>query len=100
MSGDVPRNFLNSNPVCASNALNSSGWINIFHWAEGLARSRRARWKHGLYSEEVNAQRKLVRELLQSSRELLSRGQIVEGWDNWDKLAMLEQIGFQCLIVL
>jgi hypothetical protein len=40
---------------------------------EGLARSRRARWKHGLYSAEVRAERKLVRELLHSSRELLNR---------------------------
>src|SRR5579864_2815028 len=39
--------------------------------AEGLARSRRARWKHGLYSAEARAQQKLARELLQQSRELL-----------------------------
>jgi hypothetical protein len=41
----------------------------------GLARSRRARWKHGLYSVETRAEQKLVRELLQQSRELLNRMQ-------------------------
>ena len=41
--------------------------------AEGLARSRRARWKHGLYSAEARAKQKLVRGLLQQSRELLNR---------------------------
>jgi len=40
--------------------------------AEGLARSRRARWKHGLYSAEAQAEQKLTRELLQQSRELLN----------------------------
>jgi hypothetical protein len=39
--------------------------------AEGLARSRRARWKHGLYSAEARAEQKRVRELLtQKSRAL------------------------------
>ena len=33
--------------------------------AEGLARSRRARWKHGLYSAGARAEQKLARELLQ-----------------------------------
>jgi hypothetical protein len=42
---------------------------------EGLARSRRARWKHGRYSAEVRAKQELVRELLQQSRELLNRMQ-------------------------
>jgi hypothetical protein len=37
----------------------------------GLARSRRSRWKHGLYSAEALAERKRVRELLTQSRELL-----------------------------
>jgi hypothetical protein len=41
--------------------------------AEGLARSRRARWKHGLYSAEALAQQKWVRELLIRSRELLKQ---------------------------
>src|SRR5215469_3093267 len=31
---------------------------------EGLARSRRARWKHGFYSVEAKAQRRLTRDLL------------------------------------
>jgi hypothetical protein len=43
--------------------------------AQGLARSRRARWKHGLYSAEARAAQKLARELLQESRELLNRMQ-------------------------
>ena len=30
--------------------------------AEGLARSRRARWKHGLYSAEARAEQKRTRE--------------------------------------
>ena len=36
---------------------------------EGLARSRRSRWKHGLYSSEGRAEQKRVRELIrQESR--------------------------------
>ena len=44
--------------------------------AKGLARSRRARWKHGLYSAEARAEQKRARELLTQSRELLKRMQI------------------------
>ena len=40
---------------------------------EGLARSRRSRWKHGLYSAERRAEQKRVRELLRQSRELLKQ---------------------------
>jgi hypothetical protein len=40
---------------------------------EGLARSRHARWKHGLYSAEALAEQKRVRELLAQSRELLKQ---------------------------
>jgi hypothetical protein len=43
--------------------------------AEGLAWSRRARWKHGLYSAEALAEQKRVRELLAQSRELLKQMQ-------------------------
>jgi hypothetical protein len=43
--------------------------------AEGLARSRRARWKHGLYSAEALAEQKRVRDLLAQSRELLKQMQ-------------------------
>ena len=43
--------------------------------AEGLERSRRARWKHGLYSAEAVAEQKRVRELLAQSRELLKQMQ-------------------------
>ena len=41
--------------------------------AEGLARSRRSRWKHGLYSAEAQAEHKRARELLSQSRELLKQ---------------------------
>jgi hypothetical protein len=37
----------------------------------GLARSQRARWKHGLYSAEPLAEQRRARELLTQSRELL-----------------------------
>ena len=46
------------------------------HTAEGLARSRRARWKDGLYSAEGRAEQKGVRELLTQSRELLKQMQV------------------------
>jgi hypothetical protein len=41
--------------------------------AEGLARSRLARWKHGLYSAGALAAHKRARELLTQSRELLKQ---------------------------
>jgi hypothetical protein len=41
--------------------------------AEGLARSRRARWKHGLYSAQVLAEQKRLRELLSETRALLKQ---------------------------
>ena len=44
--------------------------------AEGLARSRRSRWKQGLYSAEARAEQKRVRELLTQSRELLKQMQV------------------------
>jgi hypothetical protein len=40
---------------------------------EGLARSRRARWKHGRYSVQARAEQNQVQELLQQSRQLLGR---------------------------
>jgi hypothetical protein len=40
---------------------------------EELARSRRARWKHGLYSAEAHAEQKRVRDLLAQGRELLKQ---------------------------
>jgi hypothetical protein len=43
--------------------------------AEGLARSRRARWKHALYSAKALAEQKRARELLTRSRELLKQVQ-------------------------
>jgi hypothetical protein len=41
--------------------------------AEGLARSRLARWKHGIYSGGALAAQKRARELLTQSRELLKQ---------------------------
>jgi hypothetical protein len=41
--------------------------------AEGLARSRRLRWKHGPDSSEGKAEQKRVRELIRQSREPLKR---------------------------
>jgi len=41
--------------------------------AEGLVRSQRARWKHGLYSAEARGEQKRARDLLTQSRELLRR---------------------------
>jgi hypothetical protein len=40
---------------------------------EGLARSQRSRWKHGLYSSKGREEQKRVRELIRKSRELLKR---------------------------
>jgi hypothetical protein len=42
---------------------------------KGLARSRSARWKHGLFSAEVLAEKKRMREVLAQSRELLKQMQ-------------------------
>ena len=41
--------------------------------AEGLARSRRSRWKRGLYSAETRAEHRRARDLLIQSRELLKQ---------------------------
>jgi len=40
---------------------------------EGLARSRRANWKHGLYSAQAKAERQSLRQLLEDSGDLLRR---------------------------
>ncbi len=40
--------------------------------AEGRARCRAARWKHGLYCAEAVAERRRVRELLRNSADLLA----------------------------
>jgi hypothetical protein len=40
---------------------------------EGLERSRRARWKHGLYSAQAKAEREAIRGLLQTNLDLLKR---------------------------
>lgn len=38
---------------------------------EGLARSRRANWKHGWYSAEAKAERRRIQKLLRESRALV-----------------------------
>jgi len=40
---------------------------------EGLERSRKANFKHGLYSAESMAERKFIRQLLRNSRETLEQ---------------------------
>jgi hypothetical protein len=40
---------------------------------EGLAHSRRARWKHGLYSAEAKEERRFFRQLVQDAGILLRR---------------------------
>jgi hypothetical protein len=40
---------------------------------EGLAKSKRSRWKHGLYSAQAIAERKRANALLRESRELLKQ---------------------------
>jgi hypothetical protein len=40
---------------------------------EGLERSQRANWKHGLYSAKAKAERRSLRQLLKDSDDLLSR---------------------------
>ncbi len=40
---------------------------------EGLERSRKANFKHGLYSAEVLEERKFIRQLLRNSRESLGQ---------------------------
>jgi hypothetical protein len=40
---------------------------------EGLARSRKANWKHGFYSAESIAERKFIRQLLRNSREIIEQ---------------------------
>lgn len=40
---------------------------------EGLERSRKANFKHGLYSAESIAERKFIRQLLHNSREIIEQ---------------------------
>ena len=40
---------------------------------EGLKRSQRANWKHGLYSAKAKAERRSLRQLLEDSSDLLRR---------------------------
>jgi hypothetical protein len=41
---------------------------------EGLARSKRATWKHGFYSAEAKAERREARALARALRELIGMG--------------------------
>jgi hypothetical protein len=40
---------------------------------EGLARSRRARWKHGLYSAEAKAEARSFRQRIEEMGDILKR---------------------------
>lgn len=40
---------------------------------EGLAKSKKANWKHGFYSEEMAADRRFIRALLRESQELVEK---------------------------
>ena len=40
---------------------------------EGLARSRKANWKHGFYSAEMVEERRFIRSMLRESREFMER---------------------------
>jgi hypothetical protein len=40
---------------------------------EGLARSRRARWKHGLYSAEAKAEARVFRQRMREAEDILKR---------------------------
>lgn len=40
---------------------------------EGLARSKKANWKHGYYSEEMVAERQFFRALLREGQEVVER---------------------------
>ena len=42
--------------------------------AEGLARSKRATWKHGFYSAEAKAERREARALARALRDLIGMG--------------------------
>ena len=66
---------LRRSTVCRSPAIATEGAVCTAapvgpRTAEGLARSRRSRWKHGQYSAAALAEQKRVRELLSQSREL------------------------------
>jgi hypothetical protein len=37
----------------------------------GMSRSRRARWKHGLYSAAAKAEQRFIRQIFQDARSLL-----------------------------
>ena len=52
------------------------------HIRSPAGRRRRTRWKRGLYSAEIRAEQKLVRELLQSSRELLNGMRTCLNWEH------------------
>src|SRR5215831_9930359 len=78
-NGNVPGDLSNARPCGARTRLGSAcrapamsnGRCRMHGGAstgprtrEGLARSRRARWKHGFYSAEAKVQRRLTRDLL------------------------------------
>src|SRR5262252_1903773 len=87
-NGNVPGDLSNAQPCgartrsggeCRAPAM-SNGRCRMHGGAstgprtrDGLARSRRARWKHGFYSAEAKAERQAVRDLVKTSLDLLRR---------------------------
>lgn len=87
-NGNVPGDLSNARPCgartrsgkeCRAPAM-SNGRCRMHGGAstgprtpEGLEASRHARWKHGFYSAEAKAQRRLARDLLKSSLEFLRK---------------------------
>src|SRR5215472_11158035 len=87
-NGNVPGDLSNARPCgartrlageCRAPAM-SNGHCRMHGGAstgprtrEGLEHSKRARWKHGFYSAEAQAQRRLTRELLKGNLEFLNR---------------------------
>jgi hypothetical protein len=51
---------------------NHGGLSTVPHTAEGLARMRRAKTRHGLYSKEIAALRRAVRQVRDAVRKIRS----------------------------
>jgi hypothetical protein len=57
--------------------------------AEGLARSRKARWRHGYYSAEAKAERQQARRELDQLRPLVSAIRKIDNPDEWPEVSAL-----------
>ena len=66
-SGTSCRGPAMSNGRCRMHGGVSTGPLTL----EGLERSRRAKWKHGLYSAEAKAEQRLLRDFLRDTLRLL-----------------------------